>query len=564
MVRKSQSNSSPTKNNTLNIFGPAGWILLGILSVTFLVYSNIFSAPFIFDDRSNITGNPDIRSLSNLKTRLFHTDKNLAFRNDPSRPVVYLTFALNYSADGLDPAGYHWVNLALHMATVVLIFLLAFRLTGFGQFERETHRLFFAAVAAAFFALHPVQTEAVTYTSHRSDSLSALFYFAALLFFINSIEDESKPVWPAGFCFVIALFSKQIAATLPATALIVDYLFVSKGNKGGLKRHWKQHLTLWAILVAYLLFRRFYIGQIGDPGFGTEKTWTHLNYAWTQPLVIVKYLKLLAMPVNQCIDHYILPLKNPLSAESLYSISIFLGTALSGWILHRRDVPFGRLMFFSVICFYICLSPTSSVLPIDDAMAERRMYLPGLGWSLFLAGIYGAMMIKLAGSKKFIAAILAVHLLLLGAATWGRNNLYRAPEQMWKNAIQLYPQNPRPYENLAVHYWSVQDFAQCALNFEKVAELKPDQASSFNNLGTIYDRMGDMDRAADSYRRSIALDSESSLSHRNLAKLYFRQKKFTESLAGFEKASSLNPNDDTLKSELETARQAAVRKPTTR
>ncbi|MEW6557617.1 MAG: hypothetical protein AB1349_09715 [Elusimicrobiota bacterium] len=221
------------KNNRhLNII-----YIISIIIITILVYLPSFKVPFILDDIAKIVDNPDIRNFKNLKTKLIYpySKKHVWERNDPSRPVVYLTFTLNYFFGKLNPFGYHLVNLTVHIFNVILIFILTKKIISFlsqypnfpiSQFQ------FFSFLVALFFAVHPVNTSAVTYIFGRSVVLSTFFYLLALLLFIETIKkysliSQSLNLSISVLCFILALFSRQDAVTLPAIILIFDCIFLS-------------------------------------------------------------------------------------------------------------------------------------------------------------------------------------------------------------------------------------------------------------------------------------------------------------------------------------------------
>src|SRR5712692_9504485 len=187
-------------------------IAILIFVAAWAVYLNSLGGQFVFDDTSIIQNNPQIRSLgiTNLQ-HIFgsHYWQTVAGQGGLYRPVVILSYALNYAVGGFDPAGYHFVNVLLHALNSVLVFLIIHELFG---------DLVFAAWSGLLFALHPIRTEAVAYVVGRAESLAAFFFLVAWLCYIRR-----KLVLSAA-AFLLAVLSKESAFTFLAVPLLTDYV----------------------------------------------------------------------------------------------------------------------------------------------------------------------------------------------------------------------------------------------------------------------------------------------------------------------------------------------------
>jgi len=205
-------------------------------------------------------------------------------------------------------------------------------------------------------------------------------------------------------CFVLSFGSKQIAATLPAMVLIFDYIFLSDFRVKKVLERKYYHLSYWILLIIFISFFKMYFGELGQMG----RTWSSYNYFVIQPYVVLNYLRLLFVPVGQCIDHFV---KHP---ETIFEFRIMLSFLVLGGLFlfmlrsfkngyesllkkrlstsslkEKRDNSGGdgslyKVALFSILWFFITLLPTSSFFPINEAMADRRLYLPGWGFSLLL------------------------------------------------------------------------------------------------------------------------------------------------------------------------------------
>jgi hypothetical protein len=231
-------------------------------------------------------------------------------RIDPARPLTFATYALNFAAGGYRTWGYHLFNIAAHFGVVLLMFVLTGRLAKMASAgpaqaaalppaSRKSPRpplpaetpwtadpalVAFAFAASLLFAVHPLNTEVVAYISHRSDSLATLFYLGAVLFFLKSCETAGRQGhalswggWAMGACaasFVLSFLSKQIAITLPAVLLALDFVFLSGFRAAPLKGRALLHGSVWAVFVFLLIYRAFSLGFLGDPGVETGANWT--------------------------------------------------------------------------------------------------------------------------------------------------------------------------------------------------------------------------------------------------------------------------------------------------
>ena len=209
------------------------WILgvLLVLAIT-IAYRKAWHAGYIWDDDVYVTENKLLTAPDGLKRIWFSLDS-------PSQyfPLVYTTFRLEHALWGLNPAGYHWVNILLHVANALLVWrlLLILRVPG-------------AWLAAAIFALHPVQVESVAWITERKNVLMGFFFLLALLSWVEFVEGQSRRMWKfyalALLLYALALFSKTTACTLPAALLLILWLKKSQSTGGVLRR--SRRLSRWA------------------------------------------------------------------------------------------------------------------------------------------------------------------------------------------------------------------------------------------------------------------------------------------------------------------------------
>lgn len=391
-----------TKKNFINIS------LIIILAT--IIYSNTFYASFHFDDTPAIVENYAIHRFD-LK-EIFSSS---------SRPILDLTFALNYHFGKLDVFGYHLVNLMLHIANGVMLYFILLRTINHVNSRNPVNPTNFRVplYASLIFIAHPIQTQAVTYIVSRSSVLATTFYLLTLLLFIKAFDKRSNndnpPVPPlekggdGGFvqrveskaqhalrsklyffgAFVascLGMGTKQEAATLPLMLLIYDFYFISIGDWKALKGHYKVHLAMFSTLaiVLYLSFSGLQTYISFDYAKGVpmpqESPITSFQYFLTQLHVIPYYVKLLFIPTNLNLD-YDWPITRNIGLPTVFFFFLLTSLILLSIILFRK----ARLISFGIIWFFVTLSVTSSFIVIYDVIFEHRLYLPSIGFAIVIA-----------------------------------------------------------------------------------------------------------------------------------------------------------------------------------
>ncbi len=406
------SGLSDAKKNILSIFL--------IATLVAIIYSNTFDASFHFDDTPSIVENYAIHRFD--LEEIFSTS---------SRPVLDLTFALNYYFGKLNVFGYHLVNLMLHIANgVMLYFILLWTINPVNAMSKEQRaksksqetndgKLYAPGsvtsaissinfrvplYASLIFIAHPIQTQAVTYIISRSSVLATTFYLLALLLFIRAFNQRAeseeqrakdpKPYALTSKLYLLGVFlasclgmgTKQIAATLPLILLIYDFYFISKGDWKVLKSHYKIHLIIFStvLIAVYLSFSGLKMFVSFDYAKGVslpqEQPITSFQYFLTQLHVIPYYIRLLFLPISLNLD-YDWPITRNIDLPTVFFFILLTSLIIVAIILFRR----ARLISFGIIWFFVTLSVTSSFIVIYDVIFEHRLYLPSIGFAMVIA-----------------------------------------------------------------------------------------------------------------------------------------------------------------------------------
>ena len=524
--------------------------LHGLLALaTALVYANSLDGAFVFDD---LTEGP------------FQFDL---------RPVFWATIALNRAISETDTTWFHAVNIVVHAGTGLLLFGFLRRtldLAGDASVRRASVSIAFTT--SLLWLVHPLQTESVTYICQRVESIASFFYLATLFSFVRFATGGRAAVWAtlALASFALGMATKEIVATAPILILLYDGTFLSDSYGHALRRRKRFYLALLigtiglsAVFISGLLY-----GETLTTGFALQ-SFTSIEYARTQPGVILHYLRLIAWPDPLCLD-YLWPAARTAGEYVPQSICIAVLVAGTIYAAARR-----RWLGFVGAWFFVILSPTSSFVPIADAAFEHRVYL-AMAAVLVLVVLAGRRaLLAIAANSRVLPALAVIAVAAaLGATTVRRNEDYASKETMNRRILALQPDNHRALNNLAAVLLPDR-IAEAIELLERSVELEPRQPDAFQNLGNAYlyrddprtarewyrralvvretgaafhhlgdasYRMGDYASAEDSYRRAVALEPEDADHRLWLANTLRARERFDDAVVEYEASLRLRPD----------------------
>ncbi len=505
-------------------------VLISILLL--LIYGNSFHAEWQLDDQANITENPGLRIDDLTPGSLWGTFfANQGKEKTLWRPLPCLSFALNWYMGKDDPFGYHVVNLAGHVLTAWMLYLLVFQLlsilmsksmTGAGEKKNNDFGSEVASVAllaAVLWAANPVQTQAVTYIVQRMAMMAALFYLLGMYAYVKARTSQTltRRLMFAGFCFLSFLGgigSKENAILLPASLLLVEWIFFQKGSLAFFLRP-KALLTGTIVVIASLLTIYLSIGipfdYISD---GYEaRSFTLMERVLTQPRIILGYLSLIFLPLPDrlSIVHDVILSTSLVEPWTTLPAIIIIFGAITGAIFYARRYP---LVCFAVLFYFLNHMVESSILPLE-LVFEHRNYLPSAFLFLPVAAGFFMVLERLQKSKTGRAACIGTMicaLVILGVYTYERNKAWATPESLWRDAVVKAPQNSRPYIFLGVELaWRKQaspaNFHHAMVLFKHSLGLdmhqKMDRARTLGNMAWVYYFQGEDEKAVETFQHAI-------------------------------------------------------------
>jgi predicted negative regulator of RcsB-dependent stress response len=378
------------------------------------------------------------------------------------RPLLMFTFWINHTLSGMQTFSYHFLNLMLHTAAGAFAFLIVRKLlqrVGESGWKRDG----LAAFAAGLFLLHPLQTESVAYIASRSETLSVMCFYAAFAVFLYRRREaigwlESLAVLAL---FAAAASTKEHTAVLPALLLLTDLFWSSLR---GVWRNWRVY-ALTAVAGAAALRMVWRILRSSDTAGFSVQAFTWIQYFWTQCRAVWFYLRLFVLPFGQNVDHDFAVSKTPLDHGAIFGL-VALAAAVGAAIVYRRRYP---LASYGFLVFLLLLAPTSSFIPINDVVAERRVYLPFIGLLLILVEFAR----RWKAPPRQAAAALSGVLLLMAVGTYNRSAVWSGAETLWTDAVSKSPHKARPHMQLGFAYFSEQRYDATLTEFEAAARYGP-------------------------------------------------------------------------------------------
>ena len=518
------------------------WLAASVVALALIAYGNSYPGAWIFDDPYTIPANPGIGVLWPPSAAIASPPGSPA----SGRPLTALSFNLNAAVSGLHPASFRFVNVLIHAANALLLFLLVRRLLARMPRWRDTAPTV-AWMTAALWAVHPLNTSSVTYISQRAESLMALFFLAALYALARLGELGVARRWSAAALVLAwcAVLAKDVGAMLPLLVIPFDRAFF----RATWREAWHKRKRLFVVMLipAWLFLG---ITYLSDPRQGTVRfdyqginSWTYLC---TQAAAIVMYVRKVFWPDPLILD-YGWPIVSVWREWLPHAVALTSVFAAGLWCMVRKPA-----IGFPVVMFFAVLAPSSSVIPVvTEIMAEHRMYLPS---ALVLLG---AVLLAMAGLRRLarndaaalrwavLASVIAGGFLL--GRTIEQNALYRDPVIMWRHNCEVTPLNRRSHFNLG-HEWRVRGLLpEAVAAYGHALRLSPDYPDAFAGMSyALYDG-GDYQQALPYAEQALRFEPQDPEHYFTLAMIHAKLGDRESALAAVRSGLLVDPNGDRLK-----------------
>ena len=527
------------------------YIVLGLLSVilVFAIYFNTLEGPYIFDDYPNIIDNFHIRITQlSLKGLIDAGFKSVA----SNRPIANISFALNFYFHQYNVFGYHLVNVIIHILAGLFLFLLirdTLRITHKIPSGLDIHEsvkpTLLAFVVAIIWLVHPLQTESVSYIVQRMNSMATMFYVLSIWCYVKGRLTKSTMRWSlyAG-CLIsalLALGTKEIAATLPVFIFLYEWYFFQDLDKLWIKRKIIPILIVSAVLLVllYLLFGRNFLQSMALSYQVREFTITQRLF--TELRVVMLYISLILFPSPLWLNlEYNFPLSLSLfhPITTLFSFVFLSGVLILAIILARKE----RLISFCILWFLGNLAIESSVLPLE-LVFEHRTYLP----SMFLILLIIVIAYRFLRKEWITVGIISIIVTVFCIWTYQRNSVWSYEGALLQDCLKKSPYSARCYNNLAEYYIRHSEYDKSLkLLFESLKYTKSYQYVIYGNIGYAYLKKNQYDKAI--YYLNQAGNTLSFTPQYNaiifLGFALEKSGRLSEALIQYQKAIQENPNSD--------------------
>jgi len=504
------------------------WLFgLLLVAVTLVAYGPAWHGGFIWDDDEYVTENPLLTAPDGLRRIWFSLDS-------PSQyfPLTYTTFYMERGLWGLNPTGYHWVNLLLHAANALLVWRVLARLRVPG-----------AWLAVAVFALHPVQVESVAWITERKNVLMGFFFLLTLWGWIRFIDEITGRRWRfyvlALVFYALALSAKTTACTLPAALLLILWLekmsinwrrlaqvapFVAMGIGMGLVTVWweRHHIGTQGKLFA--------IGPLERVLIASRAVWF--------------YAGKLLWPANLTFSYP----RWTISASDPRAYGWVLATAALGVAIWRARRWAGRSVEVAAAFFAATLSPVLGFIMLYTFLysfvADHYQYLACIGpIALAVAGMKIGLG-RIAAGKPILEPVLCAALLMtLGALTWKQCGMYASDKTLWQTTLRRNPNSWMAHVNLGNLLLQKGKVDEAIAHYKNALQISPDSAQAHDNLGNALLQEGKTDEAIAHLQKALQIKPGFAQGHLVLGNALLQEGKADEAIAHFQKALQINPDN---------------------
>jgi tetratricopeptide (TPR) repeat protein len=508
------------------LIGGQPWVLaVALVALTFLAYLPALRGGFVWDDDAYVTRNPLLTAPDGLERIWFS-----AHHQSQYFPLVYTTLRFERELWGLNPFGYHFVNIALHALNALLVWLVLRRLALPGSW-----------LAAAIWAVHPVNVESVAWITELKNTQSTLFYLLALLAWMKFTARETEEPWRfyglALALQALALFSKTTACTLPAALLLV--LWLRKEPIG-----WRRLVQVAPFLVlgvAMGLLSVWWEAHLGNYRKVLDYSFNGLDRLLIATHALWFYVTKLVWPTNLTFSYPRWEINGHDPRQYIWLIGC-IAVALVLWWWRRA---LGRAPVAAVVFFVAALSPLLGFIPLYTFrftfVADHYQYVASIGLiALFAAAVSNRSVIRRLGATMSCA--LSVPLLFtLGALTWRQAHVYRDEETLWRDTIAKNPASWMACNNLAGVLLESGRTAEALSEAEQTLRIKPDCAEGHYNLGNVLVSVGKVDEGIEHYQHALRINPKIAAAHYRLGLAFAQQGRMPEAMDHWEQALRINP-----------------------
>lgn len=527
-------------------------VVLVIALAGLIAYLNSVDIPFVLDDFGSISNNYAIH-------RLF--DIAALWKFYANRIVLYFTLSLNYAVHDNGVAGYHVVNLLIHIINGLLLYAIVNRLLGLPHFTGKLlsrHRRLVSVSIAVLFTVHPIQVNAVSYVVQRTASLAATFYFAAVLLFIIYRTNNKIRHFILMMVFIfLAMFTKENTITIPFMLLLIELLFFT----GSGRTAWYKRVIIFLIIFATVpvipgtnLLLKGYSQSDPNISFKASTSMDRMQYFYTELNVVLFYIRLMFIPDWQNFDYSNdWPVSKTIWDNYSYlSFAVWVLIGILALLLIKRN----RLAAFGILWFFTGLAVESTFISIKDVYFEHRLYFPTAGFLMFLAGMifYERKPLE-AGRRRYCVkkplllycVVTLVCYFVYTGLTIKRNYIYSDSIRLWTDVVEKAPGSDRSHSVLGTSYLNAYDEKRKNIGYLDLAEkefiksidIYYYSSTAHTNLAKVYLLKGEYQKCIDEAQKSLNI-TKSEYAQFNIGSAYEKMGKTDEALKAYLEGYKVN------------------------
>jgi tetratricopeptide (TPR) repeat protein len=547
--------------------------LLITIGLAFLVYSNALDNGFVYDDVDQVVNNFAIRDVSNFP-RIFAEDVwslTGEGRSNYYRPVMHSVYMLSHVVFGLDPWGFHLVNVMLHAAASALVFLIIRMLLERAELGSPDLS---ALLATVLFVTHPIHTEAVTWIAGLPEVSFSLFFLLSLYLYMRATPEghvSSGRLYALSLIsFLLSTLSKETAFALIPVLAAYDYCLVRRPFRPD--RVARVYGPFLAVGGFYLIVRTAVLSSFA-PLQRHAELGAYGYFINVFPL-FSGYLEKLLVPMDLNAFYVFHPISSVGAVAGIASLGVALGFAVALYVSMRRV----RIVFLGLALIAIPLLPVLYIPALgENTFAERYLYLPSVGFAIVVASLFSWMIRRVPRGREVALGLCLVVTALFSVATLQRNPVWKDELTLWTDtvgkspdgalprlqfgiahaengdlegaleqyriALEIEPEYSAAYSNIGLVYSDTGRPDRAVEYFQKALQLKPTSFAARNNLGVAYSQMGLSGNAIDQFKESLALQPLQPGVHNNLGNEYRGMRRFDQALAEYRKALALQPDN---------------------
>lgn len=502
-------------------------LLIFLLAATLLIYYQAIGHNFLndWDDHRYITENNAIRGISweHLKTAFTSVYVgNYA-------PLHIISYMVDYSLWGMNPAGFIFTNIFLHFLNGALLYVILLNIT---------KRRLWAFLAAFLFICHPVQVESVAWISQRKNVLAMYFFLNSFLFFLLYREKGWKNGKTYYICsvalFVFSLLSKSIAIILPPILLVYEYSFHAQ-SKRDRQIIDKVPFFIAAIIIAFIALKT----QV--PDYEGGRTAFHggsqLATLYTMLPVFIRYITLVIWPVNLSAI-YDPPIRTEPDAAVVFSVMLLVVISFCGYYVlrSRKDLSFWGYVIL------IGLLPVSQFVPLITLINDRYLYFPMLGVTVLIAGGIDRLYELNGPLRKLVIPVMMPILLALSLLSAMRVKVWQSSKTLWVDAVSKSPDSALVLTSLGSAYRREGDYESAITYYNKALKIKPLDRNSLNNIAYVLLLKQEHEKAYPYILTLINSYPNFSNSHFLLGKYFLSKGNIHDGERAFSKGLELDPS----------------------